>query len=53
MTFLTVKSDLYQKSNKTLSFQVNSQDIEALRQAIYRLIQKAYFQYKFDLQRIA
>ena len=53
MTCLTVKSDLYLKSNKILSFQINSEDIGALRQAIYRLIWKTYFQYKANLQRIA
>ena len=41
------------KSNKILSFQINSEDIGALRQAIYRLIWKTYFQYKADLQRIS
>ena len=53
MTCLTVKSDLYLKSNQILSFQINSEDIGALRQAIYRLIWKTYFQYKANLQRIA
>eukprot|EP00493_Phyllostaurus_siculus_P000531 UN00533 len=35
MTCLTVKSDLYLKSNKVLIFQINSEDIGALRQVIY------------------
>ena len=54
MTCLILKSDLYKhrqflrqylKSISVLSFQINLENIGTLRQAIYRLILKTYFQY--------
>ena len=51
-----LQKEFYTQHLKRISFlssQINLEDMGTLRQAIYRLILKTYFQYKAKLQRVA